>query len=211
MDFFLARWVRRLRVLGERTRLEREMDEEMRFHVEMEAEELHRVHGLSAEEARRRALIAFGGVERHKEAGRDARWYGWLEGMSLDLKLGLRMLRKSPALSVIGGLGMALVVGLMTLAVLLLSAAGVSALMSFAVTRRQREIGVRIALGAPRGRVMAAIFSRSARQLALGLLAGAAAGGMLDRLTGGELLGGRALILLPRALRIHPVEALRQE
>lgn len=125
---------------------------------------------------------------------------------------------------------MALVLGLITLSVLLLSAAGISALMSFAVTRRQREIGIRIALGAPRGRIMVAIFSRSAVQLALGLVTGAAAGAMLDRLAGGELLAGRAVILLPlvaammvlagllatlgparRALRIHPVEALRQE
>jgi putative ABC transport system permease protein len=122
----------------------------------------------------------------------------------------------------------ALVVGLMTLSVLLLSGAGISALMSFAAARRRREIGIRVALGAPRGRIVAAIFSRSARQLALGLVMGTAAAGALDRLAGGELLGGRAALLLPlvaammvlagllatlaparRTLRIHPIEALK--
>lgn len=112
MDFFPPRWVRRLRALGERSRLEREMDEEMRFHVEMEARELSRTQGLSPEEARRRAMIAFGGVEGHKEEGRSARGYGWLTGVSLDLKLGLRMLRKHAALSVIGGLGMAVAIAI---------------------------------------------------------------------------------------------------
>lgn len=125
---------------------------------------------------------------------------------------------------------MTLIVGLVTLSVLLLSAAGISALMSFAVTRRHREIGVRIAMGAPRRRIVTAIFRRSARQLALGLVVGITVGGVLDRLTGGELLGGRAGVLLPlvatmmvvagllatlrparRALRIHPMEAMRAE
>jgi putative ABC transport system permease protein len=125
---------------------------------------------------------------------------------------------------------LALVVGLMTLSVLLLSAAGISALMSFAVTRRRREIGIRAALGAPHGRILTSIFSRSLRQLAHGLVLGVAAAGVLDRLTGGALLGGRAAILLPlvaammvlagllatmgparRTLRIHPIEAFKAE
>jgi putative ABC transport system permease protein len=88
-------------------RLAAEMDEEMRFHLEMEAERLVRERGLPPHEARRRAAIAFGGVEKYKEEGRDARGVTWAAGLSLDLRLGLRMLRKYPGLTLVGVLGMA--------------------------------------------------------------------------------------------------------
>ena len=84
-----------------------EMDEEMRFHLEMEAERLQRERGLDPVEARRQAAVAFGGVDRYKEAGRDARGLGWLSGLPLDLKLGGRMLVKYPGLTIVGGLAMA--------------------------------------------------------------------------------------------------------
>jgi putative ABC transport system permease protein len=84
-----------------------EMDEEMRFHVDMEAERLQRERGLDPAEARRQAAVAFGGAEKYKEAGRDARGLGWLGGLTLDLKLGGRMLVKYPGLTIIGGLTMA--------------------------------------------------------------------------------------------------------
>ena len=47
------------------------MEEEMRFHIDMEAERLVRERGLSPREARRQAHVAFGGVEKFKEEGRD--------------------------------------------------------------------------------------------------------------------------------------------
>ena len=84
-----------------------EMDEEMRFHVDMEAERLQRERGLDPAEARRQAAVAFGGAEKYKEAGRDARGLRWLGGLALDLKLGGRMLVKYPGLTVVGGLAMA--------------------------------------------------------------------------------------------------------
>jgi putative ABC transport system permease protein len=122
-----------------------------------------------------------------------------------------------------------LMVAVATLSVLLLSAAGISAMMSFAVTRRQREIGIRAALGASRGQVVASIFWRSARQLGSGLLIGVGLAILLDRLAGGDMAGGElapvlafvtALVLLSgllatlgparRALRIQPTEAMRE-
>jgi predicted permease len=86
------------------------MNQEIRFHIEMETERLVREAGLDPQEGRRRALMTFGGVEKHKEALRDGRGTSWLTGGSLDLKLGLRMLAKYPGLSLVGILGMAVAV-----------------------------------------------------------------------------------------------------
>ena len=83
-------------------------------------------------------------------------------------------------------------VGLVTLSVLLLSAVGISAMMSFAVTRRYREIGIRSALGASRRQVLRTIFSRSALQLGLGVAVGAIFTALLDRISGGEFLNARS-------------------
>lgn len=121
-------------------------------------------------------------------------------------------------------------VGLITLSLLLLSAGGISAMMSFAVTQRRREIGIRAALGASRREIVTSIFSRSAGQLGIGLLIGIAGSALLDRLAGQELLRGQVVPILAfvaitmllagllatlgptrRALRIQPMEALRGE
>jgi hypothetical protein len=56
------------------------MDEELRFHLEMEADKIARSEGLSREEGRRRAGVAFGGVERFKVEVRDARGLDWIAG-----------------------------------------------------------------------------------------------------------------------------------
>jgi hypothetical protein len=87
-------------------------------------------------------------------------------------------------------------VGVITLSVLLLSAAGISAMMSFAVTRRQREIGVRSALGATKAHVIASVFRRSAVALTVGALLGATLSVLVDRAAGGELLQGQTVPLL---------------
>lgn len=124
----------------------------------------------------------------------------------------------------------ALAIVLATLSVLLLSSAGVHALISFTVTRRRREIGIRTALGADPRRLLGSIFAQALRQLGAGVLAGLGAAVLLDRAAGGELLGGTGAVLLPavavlmlgvgllaalgparRGLRIQPVEALRAD
>jgi putative ABC transport system permease protein len=102
----------RLRALLFGARVDAETSEEMRFHLDMETERLMREHGLGAAEARRQAAIAFGGVDRHASAVRDARDLGWLSGVSLDMKLGVRMLKKYPGLTLAGGLSLAIAVAL---------------------------------------------------------------------------------------------------
>ena len=84
---------RRLRALFSKADLDREMDEEMRLHLAMEAEELVRA-GLGHEEAARRAHVAFGGVERHKEDARDARGVRLLEDLAQDVRYAFRGLRR---------------------------------------------------------------------------------------------------------------------
>ena len=102
----------RLRLLFARRAAESRMNKEFRFHIEMETDRLVRARGLAPDEARRHALAAFGGVEKHKEALRDGRGLAWLSGMSLDVKLGGRMLRKYPGLTVVGGLALAIAIGI---------------------------------------------------------------------------------------------------
>ncbi len=93
-------------MLGRRA-AESRMDREFRFHLDMETERLVRESGLDPAEARRRAHVAFGGAEQHKEALRAGRGLAWLGGLSLDFRLGFRMLIKYPGLTIVGGLAMA--------------------------------------------------------------------------------------------------------
>lgn len=91
---FMGRRARRLRALMTRGERERAMDEEMRFHLEMEAAELRRA-GVPASEAARQARLMFGGVERFKEEGRDARGTRLIEDLWHDLRYGWRQLHRS--------------------------------------------------------------------------------------------------------------------
>ena len=113
--------------------------------------------------------------------------------------------------------------------VLLLSLVAIYAVMSFAVSRRTREIGVRVALGATHGRIVRAVFKQPLRQLGMGLLAGTLLvflllGGMDDGLPSADqllFLGGYTAIMIAvcmiacvvptrRALSVQPTEALRE-
>lgn len=75
------------------------MEEELRFHLDMEAERLVREEGVDEGEARRRAAAAFGAVDGYRESMRDGRGLAGLTGLTLDVKLGARMLRKYPLLT----------------------------------------------------------------------------------------------------------------
>lgn len=85
----------RLRALFHRGAMEQELDQELRYHLEREAEK-NRQAGLSPEEAMRQARADFGGVEVAKEASRDGRGLSWLETVAQDVRYALRSLRRNP-------------------------------------------------------------------------------------------------------------------
>jgi predicted permease len=125
---------------------------------------------------------------------------------------------------------MLLASSLVIITVLLLSAAGIYAMMSFTVSQRRKEIGIRAAMGADAGQLLRSIFTKAAAQLGSGVAVGLIVSFLIDRASEGEMLGTFGVRLLPvtaalmvlvgllatigparRGLRIQPTEALRAE
>ena len=104
-------WMTLLVNLFRRGRQERELDAELRAHLALHIEENLRA-GMHPAEARRVAHARLGGVEQVKERCREVRPLRWLSTSWLDVPLGLRMLRKSWGLTLVGGVAMTVVTGI---------------------------------------------------------------------------------------------------
>jgi predicted permease len=100
----------RLRGLLSRKRLERELDEEFRFHLEMQMEDNLQT-GMDPAEARYSALRSFGGLEPIKETYRERRTFALVETTAQDLRYAVRILRKNPAFTVTCVMLLALAIG----------------------------------------------------------------------------------------------------
>jgi predicted permease len=100
----------RLRALFRRKKVEAELDEELRFHVEQQAGKYVQ-SGMTAEEAARRARIELGGMEQTKEECREARGVSFIETIIRDMRYGLRQLRRNPGFAVVAVLTLSLGIG----------------------------------------------------------------------------------------------------
>ena len=110
---------RRLRRALNRRAFERQLDDELRFHLDAETAEMVRA-GVEPGEARRRAMAAFGGFERWRDEAREVRLGNRLEVFLRDVRLAVRSLGRAPAYTVPAiatlALGIAAIAGITTLA-----------------------------------------------------------------------------------------------
>ncbi|HSE43980.1 MAG TPA: ABC transporter permease, partial [Gemmatimonadales bacterium] len=103
----IARW---WKALFQRESTERDLDDEIQLHLEMETAKNIRA-GMPADRARREALIAFGGIDAVKEAHRDGRGVRWFEDVVADTRFAMRSYRRNPLLAATAILTLALGIG----------------------------------------------------------------------------------------------------
>jgi predicted permease len=106
----MSRLWRHLLVLFRRRRFDRELEEEMQFHLELTAEE-NQKEGMAADDARYAARRQFGNPALLKETSRQTWGWSWLEAVGRDVGFALRLVRRSPLFAVLTILTLALGLG----------------------------------------------------------------------------------------------------
>jgi hypothetical protein len=106
----IREWLRRLRGTFHKAPEDAEMEEELRLHVEMIADELQR-RGLSSEDAARQARLQAGGIAQAMEQRRDQRGLPWLDDFIQDVRYGARTLRRAPVFTVLAVATLTLAIG----------------------------------------------------------------------------------------------------
>src|SRR5690242_7880166 len=107
MRHLLREAFNRMRSFFRNDSVDRELKQEMASHLEMAVEENVR-RGMSAEEARRQAIVRFGGVQQSLELHRESRGLPWLDVLTQDLRFTFRTLRRDYSFTMIAVLILAL-------------------------------------------------------------------------------------------------------
>src|ERR1700681_1050880 len=100
----------RVSAILRRSQLNAEMDDELRSHIQLRADDLER-SGVPRAEAERRARIEFGGREKYKEESREALGGNFFESVFRDLRFAIRVLRKSPGFAIVAIVTLAVAIG----------------------------------------------------------------------------------------------------
>jgi predicted lysophospholipase L1 biosynthesis ABC-type transport system permease subunit len=160
----------RIRALFQQHKLDADMNEEMRSHVELRTD-ANVEAGMNAEEARLAAVREFGWTESIKEECRDQRGVRLFENISRDMQHAFRQLRKSPALA------------------LIIAAVGIFGVISCQVAQRTNEFGVRLALGCSPQVLLRLVLSKSGKLALLGIAIGLAFSFATNRLLASQVFG----------------------
>ena len=115
MSAAIREWLRRRRATSHKAPEDAEMEEELRLHVDMMADELKR-RGLSSEDAARQARLQAGGIAQVMERRRDQRGLRWLEDLIQDLRYGVQRFRRAPVFTAVTIATLTLAIGANTAA-----------------------------------------------------------------------------------------------